>query len=406
MNAFPLFSRFGVELEYMIVDAETLDVRPWADELLKAESGSYEADVRRGPVEWSNELALHVIELKTARPVARLGGLDRKFLKDVRHINRQLAQRGLRLLPGGMHPWMNPGREGRVWPHAYQEVYEAFNRIFDCRRHGWMNLQSTHLNLPFADDEEFARLHAGIRVLLPLIPALGASSPFIEGRVAENLDQRLEVYRHNCSRIPSVTGKVIPEPVRTRRAYEEVILSRIYRDLEHHDPDEILREEWVNARGAIARFSRNTIEIRLLDMQECPAADVALVECMVAVLTHLVLCGSLEAQFRVSTRYLESLLLRTIRSAGTASIGSSDYLRALGIRTASRMRARDVWAELMDRSSGTGAQWQTVIRHILHQGTLAERLRRAVGDRPTRLRLRRVYGQLADCLDQNAFFHG
>lgn len=35
-----LFSAFGIELEYMIVDAQSLDVRPIADEVMQLEAGS------------------------------------------------------------------------------------------------------------------------------------------------------------------------------------------------------------------------------------------------------------------------------------------------------------------------------------------------------------------------------
>jgi gamma-glutamyl:cysteine ligase YbdK (ATP-grasp superfamily) len=405
MNAHPLFTRFGVELEYMIVDADTLDVSPVADELLRSEGGSYDEDVKRGSVEWSNELALHVIELKTARPTPRLPGLDRKFHKDIRHINRRLARRGCQLLPGGMHPWMKPSQEGRLWPHAYQDVYAAFHRIFNCRRHGWMNLQSTHLNLPFANDREFARLHGAIRLLLPLIPAIGASSPFINGRVAENLDQRLEVYRLNCKRIPSVTGRVIPEPVRTRRAYERTILNRIYRDMAVVDPEGVLRDEWVNARGAIARFSRNTVEIRLIDMQECPAVDMAIVECLVAVLKRLIAQRRLDAHLSIPTDHLHSILRRTIRNGGAATVAHPAYLRCLGIRTRQRMTVRELWSTLLDQCSPGGTKWSRVIRLLLEEGTLAERLRQAAGKRPDRRRLRSVYRRLGDCLNENERFH-
>lgn len=403
MKVYPLFSRFGVELEYMIVDAETLEVRAVADKVLKAEGGSFD-DVRRGPVEWSNELALHVIELKTARPTVRLGRVAGSFHADVQHINRLLARQGCRLLPGGMHPWMNPRRDGRLWPHGCQEIYEAFHRIFDCRRHGWMNLQSTHLNLPFADDREFARLHAAVRLVLPLIPALGASSPYMEGRLAENLDQRLEVYQCNCARVPSVTGKVIPEPIRCRRDYERLVFDRIYRDLEGLDPERILREEWVNARGAIARFCRNTIEIRVLDMQECPAMDLAIVQCLVGVLMDLVGRGPLDAQFNIPTNYLHSVLQRTIRQAGAVSIAHPGYLRCLGIPARSRLSVRELWSALLDRCAVPGTDWRDPVRFILQEGTLAERLRRAAGDRPTPRRLRGAYRRLADCLNRNEPF--
>jgi glutamate---cysteine ligase / carboxylate-amine ligase len=152
-----------------------------------------------------------------------------------------------------MHPWMDPRRETRLWPHGNRAIYKTFDRLFDCRGHGWSNLQSTHLNLPFRGDEEFRRLHTAIRLLLPLLPALAASSPFVEGRAAPMLDMRLEVYRHNCARVPSIAGRIVPEWVPTPACYEERILARIQRDLEPLDPERRLHAEWVNARGAIAR---------------------------------------------------------------------------------------------------------------------------------------------------------
>ena len=58
-----------------------------------------------------------------------------------------------------------------------QPVYEAFDRIFDCRGHGWANLQSVHLNLPFGDDDEFGRLHAAIRSSFPCCPLSPPARP-------------------------------------------------------------------------------------------------------------------------------------------------------------------------------------------------------------------------------------
>jgi glutamate---cysteine ligase / carboxylate-amine ligase len=281
---FRLFERFGVELEYMIVDARTLAVLPVTDRVLHAVAGEYVSDVELGAVSWSNELALHVIELKTTDPAARLDGLAAEFQEHVVRINRLLEPLGGRLMPTAMHPWMDPHREMRLWPHDYSPVYEAFDRVFDCRGHGWANLQSVHLNLPFADDAQFARLHAAIRLLLPIMPALAASSPVMDGRATGRLDNRLEVYRHNARRVPRVSGAVIPEPVFSRQAYEQEILQPLYRDIAPLDPDGTLQFEWLNARGAIARFDRNTIEIRVLDVQECPRADLAVCRLLTDVL--------------------------------------------------------------------------------------------------------------------------
>lgn len=284
-----LFAGYGVELEYMIVDARSLSVRPIADQLLKSVAGEVVSDVELGDISWSNELALHVIELKTTEPSGQLELLADRFQQQIGQINELLAPLGARLMPTAMHPTMNPEQELRLWPHDYNTVYETFNRIFDCRGHGWANLQSVHLNLPFANDAQFGRLHAAIRLLLPLLPALAASSPLIDGGRSGKLDTRLDVYRNNAARVPSVSGDVIPEPVFTREDYDREIFQRMYRDIAPLDVEGTLQYEWLNARGAIARWDRHAIEIRVLDIQECPAADLAILQSIRDVLQNLVL---------------------------------------------------------------------------------------------------------------------
>ena len=64
------FSGFGIEIEYMIVDRTTLDVAPLADRLLTEAAGELTEETEQGEIAWSNELALHVIEVKTNGPTA------------------------------------------------------------------------------------------------------------------------------------------------------------------------------------------------------------------------------------------------------------------------------------------------------------------------------------------------
>ena len=53
-------------------------------------------------------------------------------------------------------------------------------------------------------------------------------------------------------------------------------------------PKAMLQDEWLNSRGAVARFEPgNTIEIRVLDVQECPQADVAICALIADVLERL-----------------------------------------------------------------------------------------------------------------------
>ncbi len=406
-----LFEGFGVEVEYMLVDRESLDVRPVADRLLEAVAGDLASEVELGPVAWSNELVLHVLEVKTNGPAPALAGVADAFHGSILEADRILEGFGCAVLPGGAHPWMDPFTETRIWPHEYTEVYRTFDRIFSCRGHGWANLQSTHLNLPFQGDREFAALHSAIRVMLPLLPALAASTPFLDGKAGGSVDLRLMAYRENARRVPEVTGNVVPEPVSSREEYERVILNGLYEALAPLDPEGILRHEWANARGAIARFQRGAIEIRILDSQECPAADLAVVAAVVEVVRALTLealeaPGSLDA---LETGRLASLLDATITNGETAVLDDPRWLEPLGFGSSQKgLRAGEIWQGLLERiGMDTGdplEEWAAPLRVILKEGPLARRLLAAAGPDPSRGALRAVYGELAACLRENRSF--
>jgi len=407
-----LFSGYGVELEYMIVDSRSLDVRPITDQLMQAVAGEITGELERGPITWSNELVAHVVELKVTEPARDYSGLAETFQNDVRVINSHLAPLGARLMPGGMHPWMDPLRETKLWSHEYNEVYEAFDRIFGCQGHGWSNLQSVHLNLPFANDEEFGRLHAAVRLVLPILPALTASSPLFDGKLTGVLDNRLEVYRVNSWKIPSITGRVIPEPVFNESEYHTQIFSKLFADIAPHDPDGILQHEWLNARGAIARFSRGTIEIRVMDIQECPLVDVSICAIVSALLKALVdgRFGTLAEQQAFAVPPLEKILLAAIRDADEALIDDPAYLRLFGFPD-SRGSIGDLWRFLHEtlRSEGRlGPEWDPALDVLLSQGPLARRIQTALTPERTgtieRQKVHEVYIQLCQSLEDGILF--
>jgi hypothetical protein len=203
-----------------------------------------------------------------------------------------------------------------------------------------------------------------------------------------------------------VTGRIVPEPVRSPSQYRREILGRIYRDLKPHDPDGTLRHEWANARGAIARFERNTLEIRVLDIQECPRADLAIVRLIVAVLRLLTgeSLSSWTSQLAPETAALQGVLRRTAAQGGDATIRLRPLLRALGC-SARSMTGAEVWRHLMEATGSRRADWRGPIDVILSEGCLGARLVRAAGPRPGRRRLRSVYRRLADCLDRGGQFH-
>jgi gamma-glutamyl:cysteine ligase YbdK (ATP-grasp superfamily) len=409
VNAAPAlhaFAGYGIELEYMIVDRQTLSVMPIADSLLQAAAGSLISTVDRGRFGWSNELVLHLIEIKNACPDPALAPLVAGYQAEVDQINRLLEPLGARLMPGGMHPWMDPAVETRLWPHDNAPIYQAYDRIFNCRKHGQANLQSMHVNLPFADDAEFARLHAAVRLLLPILPAIAASSPIADGKPSGYLDTRMEAYRTAVQRVPSVIGQVIPDTANTHAEYEDQVLARLYRDVAPLDPDGVLQHEWLNARGAIPRFKRNAIEIRVIDVQECPQADLAIAAASTAVVRALydATWSPLVMQQAIGTDALVNILQACVHDAEQAVIDDAGYLRLLGFPER-HCQAGELWRHLIGMTSVDPSEpWHEPLRVTLEHGPLARRILRAVGTDYSKDHLQSVYRGLCDCLDAGRLF--
>lgn len=410
MSPLHLFDAVGIELEYMIVDRDTLKVRPFADRVLAAvNGGDVASEVELGRLSWSNELVAHVIELKTSRPVTTIDeSLGREFAQAVRRIDELLLPHGARLLPTAMHPTMDPLRETVLWPHDYSPVYQAYDRIFGCQGHGWSNLQSMHLNYPFVGDEEFARLHAAVRLVLPLIPALAASSPVVEGRLTGLLDNRLEFYRTNSKAVPSIVGEVVPEAVFSREAYRRQIFEPMFEHIAPHDPEGILRDEFLNARGAIARFGRGSIEVRVIDIQECPRADLLVADAITAVLRFLVTGDSvdLETQQAWSATPLAAILRATLKDGAATQIADRRFLRQLR-GNGETVSAGDLWLHLLACAANAGLLGESrypEVRRFIEIGPLADRIRQALGPSPSADDVARVYRRLADCLQADELF--
>ncbi|MBL6721485.1 MAG: glutamate--cysteine ligase [Planctomycetes bacterium] len=410
MSTLHLFEGYGIELEYMLIERTTARIAPVADALLREASGSPvpTSDHEDGDLAWSNELVQHVIELKTNGPAPRLQGLAAVFQDGVRRINGLLAPRGVRLSGGAMHPFMDPRTETVLWPHETTEVYHAYDRIFGCSGHGWSNLQSMHINLPFANDEEFARLHLAIRAALPLLPCLAASSPFADGLASGPLDLRMQAYARNSARIPSMAGRVVPEPVTSRAQYETEVLGRLYADLAPHDPEGLLRHEFANARGAIARFDRMAIEIRILDLQEHPAADLGIAGAVVALVRALAeeRWAPLAQLAALDTEALAVELERSIVAGEEVTFRDPALLRALG-RSPGERRGGTLWRELLDElQPELDPPCAEALSLILREGTLAARMLRRAGPQPSLEALRELVLELADCLDEGRGLHG
>src|SRR5262245_22858154 len=248
-----LFEVVGLELEYAVVDSE---LRPQClvEDTLRVLAGRPTSDVDLEQVGLSNELAAHVFEVKNLVPLADLVDAERHLADAVQRVGGLLAEQfGARLLPTAMHPFMHPS-ETELWRRSGRAIYETYARLFPIQEHGWLNVQSCQINLPFgATEAETVRLHNAIACLLPYPPPLAASSPSHCGRPGPSVCTRMAFYRTNQKRIPEITGRVVPDFMTSVAQYRRDVFERIYAALDRIPGTARIRHEFVNSRGAILR---------------------------------------------------------------------------------------------------------------------------------------------------------
>ena len=206
----------------------------------------------------------------------RLSSSKRRCKMQFQHFVEIVRKQGASLLGTGMHPLMNL-QDTAISPHYHKKIYREFGKLFNLNQHGWLNIQSFHLNLPYQKETDGIQTHNLLANLCAYLPAITASSPFCEGKPGPDTDNRLKFYKENQKEIPTITADVIPEYAISFSRYKTDIISRYSEDLARAGADKIiLWREWINSRGIIFRFDRKALEIRVMDEQECIKSDVAL----------------------------------------------------------------------------------------------------------------------------------
>ena len=69
-------------------------------------------------------------------------------------------------------------------------TYQTYDRLFNIRQHGWLNIQALQVNLSYAGEKDLLMQYNRIRTLLPYLVALSASSPMVEGSLTGAMDNR------------------------------------------------------------------------------------------------------------------------------------------------------------------------------------------------------------------------
>ncbi len=402
------FAVAGMELEYAVVDRD-LNAVSLVEDAFRVLAGRPTSDVDLGEVAFSNEIADHVFEVKTPTPVRSLHAAEEALFDGVQRFTTTLRERfGARLLPTGMHPWMNPAK-GRLWSRSNSRIYQAYARLFDVQTHGWMNVHAAHLNVPLGREREGVAIYNSAALLIPYLPALAASSPMFDGELQPSVDNRLAWILEHQARIPESCGEIVPEYVQSFGEYRREILSPMYQALDGLPDAEVLRHEFFNTRGAILRFSRKSMEIRVLDTQECVKLDIAIAVFVRSALKHLsqrVLKGKVELPAR---EVLVADFRETIRAGSMATV-QAPHLSADGPRSA-REVLRGLLADARKAVRKDEAHYLDLVEGMIESGSLSERIRSRLSlfvddEEAFTETARRLYIELADCLESNEPWSG
>ncbi len=249
---------------------------PISDKIIKGYCGRTINFIELPDFTFGKELQLHVMEIKANQPFKSPLEFEETMQNAVTTLAGIVGKYGASLLGTGMHPLLQLSQTG-VWPHYHRKIYREYAKLFNLNQHGWLNIQSFHLNLPYQKEADATEIHNQLCNLCTYLPAIAASSPVFEGKAGPDIDNRLQFYKVNQKEVPSIAGEVIPEYVFSLGEYKCDVIGRYSADLAKAGANKaLLNREWVNSRGIIFRFDRSALEVRVMDEQECVKSDVAL----------------------------------------------------------------------------------------------------------------------------------
>jgi carboxylate-amine ligase len=247
----------GVEEEFSILDPHTLELLPRFEELRDA------AQADRLLAEGiTGELISSEIEI-----ISGVGADLHDALARQRERRKRLfalaGAHGVALGATGTHPWADYREQPIIDTEHYRRVEEGLKYV------AWRNNTfSLHVHLGVRGIDRAVRVCDRLRPVLPLLLALSANSPFLDG-----LDTGLHSARTQ-SFTKSFPRCGVPDPFGGWRAYREYI--------------EFLRETrsiveftqvWWSVRP---HFSFGTVEVRICDAQATAQESEALAAMMVA----------------------------------------------------------------------------------------------------------------------------
>jgi gamma-glutamyl:cysteine ligase YbdK (ATP-grasp superfamily) len=389
-----LLEVLGPEHEFSLVNEE-LKALPIADKVIRDYCGKIVNFVELPCFTFGKEMQLHAMEIKANEPFKSPETFEETMYEAVTTLLDFLKKKyHASLLGTGMHPLLKLEDTG-LWPHRHRKIYEEYGKVFNLKQHGWLNIQSYHLNLPYSNEANGVLLHNLLAGLCAYLPAISASSPIYEGAIRANVDNRLSFYKVNQREVPSITGDVIPEPVSSFGMYNKEVIERYSHDLAKKGADHtILFKEWVNSRGVIFRFDRSALEVRVMDEQECIKSDVAL-SCFIR--------AALRGLISSKTELLPHSLLVSDFNSVLAYGLNAEVLNPYGptARQVCQHLFEVAWANAEDSEK----KFLPIVRKRIDGGNLSDVIRERVLKKAQRTDLKEaivsVYSTLIKCLATN-----
>ena len=247
----------GVEEEFSILDPQTLDLVPRFEQLRAAAESDrllYESI--------TGELISSEIEI-----ISGIGDDLQDALARQREHRRRLfalaGARGAALGATGTHPWADYREQQIIDTEHYRRVEEGLKYV--ARRN---NTFSLHVHLGVRGIDRAVRVCDRLRPVLPLLLAISANSPYLDGRDTGLHSARTQSFTKSFPRCG------VPDTFGGWHAYREYIefLIRTNSIVE-------FTQVWWSVRP---HFSFGTVEVRICDAQAIAQESDALAALMVA----------------------------------------------------------------------------------------------------------------------------
>ena len=279
----------GVEEEFSILDPRTLELVPGFEQLRAATEGD---PLLRESV--AGELISSEIEIISGVGADLHDALARQRERRGR-LFALAASEGFALGATGTHPWSDYREQRIIDTEHYRRVEQGLKYV------AWRNNTfSLHVHVGVRDIDRAVRAVDRLRPELPLLLAISANSPFLDGRDSGLHSARTQSFTKSFPRCG------VPDAFGGWPAYREYIefLKRTSSIVE-------FTQVWWSARP---HFKFGTVEVRICDAQASASESEALASLMVACIAQALRDGDEGVPFdHPAPRLIEENMWRAIR---------------------------------------------------------------------------------------------